>query len=262
MREIDYRELDKNPRTSNGEPEAMPRLTRYGSPEAAEFGLVPISDFPDLIIPKSDWGDVIKECHEKKIFPLYHQEAAGWAKDGWNQDGLGYCWAFALAACVMDTRQSQGQQPVLLAPTSLGWLVGWRNRGFFLDAAIAGARQNGIAPATHIPELSINPRTFKDGWDEEALKYRPMEWWDTNRRSNDDAYIGQCLAILRTGRPLYVAYNWWGHAVECIGVDMDSKGSIKWIIRNSHGEKEPIVLIGERGIPDEAYGIREITFAE
>lgn len=261
MRYVDYHELDYTQRTENGGLEVMPRITGYGSPEAEDMGLIPVSDYPDMYISKSHWGDVIRECHEKQTFALYHQEATGWAKDGWYQDGLGYCWAFSLTACVMDARAAQNQPHVMLAPTSLGWLVGWRNRGFFLDAAIAGARQNGIAPATHVPELSINPRDFHRDWEAEAAKYRPMEWWDTDRSAGEERFIGQCLAILRTGRPLYVAYNWWAHAVECIALKMDARGDIEWVIRNSHGEKEPIILRGRKGVPDEAYGVREVTFA-
>jgi hypothetical protein len=213
-----------------------------------------------MVIPRADWPAVIAECHAKQMFPLYHQRASGVFADGWNQDGLGYCWAFGLTAAVMDAREAEGQKPVRLAPTSLGWLVRWRNQGYYLDGAIEGANKRGIAPAEYVPDLSISPSRFKPGWEEAAKLYRPLEWWDTNRRAGTDAFIGQCLAILRTGRPLYIAYNWWGHALECVALEWKS-GGVVWTLRNSHGERDVIELAGSRGIPDEAYGVRAITAA-
>jgi hypothetical protein len=73
--------------------------------------------------------------------------------------------------------------------------------------------------------------------------------------------IQHAISILWTGRPLYIAYNWWGHALECCGVRWDEsvKYNIVWQIRNSHNEEDIIELTGDRGIPDESYCIRAST---
>lgn len=261
--DADYWMLDLSPRTEDGGPQILPRRTVYGSAEAEAYGLTPI-EAVDVIPKESEWQDVITECHAKQIFPMYHQEASGVFRDGWDQGGLGYCWAFGLTAAVMDARAAEGQRPVRLAPTSLGWLVGWRNRGFYLDGALKGAREQGIALDEDVPGLSINPNNFKPGWQERAKLYRPTEWWDTNRGAGDKQFISQCLAILATGRPLYIAYNWWMHALECIGLEWTPGElyNLTWVVRNSHGESGPIRFKGRRGVPDEAYGVRAVTRSE
>ena len=70
--------------------------------------------------------------------------------------------------------------------------------------------------------------------------------------------IQHSVSILATGTPLYVAYNWWGHALECVGVEWDESVAynIVWVLRNSHNEADFIRLTGSRGVPSEAYGIR------
>lgn len=237
-----------------GGPGALPRETLYGSDEAISRGLIPFEETPLKPIPKNSWKEVIDYCHERQIFPLYHQEAAGLLKD-WNQDGLGYCWAWSLTAAVMGCRELEGQERVLLAPVSLGFSVNWKNEGNTLDKAIKDAAERGIAPQEYVPGTwNRNYNTYKEGWQEAAKKFRPLEWWDIDTyRGNTDNIIGQCLAVLATGRPLYVAYMWWAHAVECVALQW--RDGIVWVIQNSHNDGI-IRLTGSRGIPSEAYGIR------
>jgi hypothetical protein len=242
----------------DGAPQALPRQTVCGSPEAMAFGLAPVLDFPDVLVQPADYKAVITHCHEAQVFAQYHQAAAGVFAKGWDQDGYGFCWAYGLAAATMACRATEGQAPVRLAPFSLGWLVGWRNRGFYLDGAIKGACEQGIASAEFVPEYELNTRNFKAGWEADALKYRPLEFFDTRRSDGEAKMIQQCLSILATGRPLYIAYNWWGHALQCCAMRWDEKerNSIVWVIRNSHNEKDVIELVGTKGVPDEAYGVR------
>jgi len=251
---------DKNWRELLGKPTgAMPRVSRYGGQLAAKMGLLPLGDSPDELVKPADFKEVINECNEKQIFPEYHQRAT-WCPDGqpWNQDGLNYCWAWGCTSATMDCRAAEGKPTVQLAPVSLGWLVSWRNAGYFLDATINGAMEKGIAPASAVPGMhSRNPSSFADDWQTQALLYRPKEWWDTDKTS-DLEMIRQCLTILKTGRSLYIAYNWWSHALNCCGMlwDESEPNNVVWRIRNSHNETEPIELTGSRGVPDEAYGVR------
>lgn len=253
--------VERGHHTEDGSPEALPRRTLYGSRAAEAMGLVPMGDYPTALIRKADWKAIIEDCHQRKVFPLYHQEASG-LMERWYQDGFGYCWAYGLTASVMGCRALEGQPPVRLSPFSLGWLVGWQNRGFFLDEAIAGAREKGIAPQEFVPEYKLNTREFKAGWQEEALKYRPLEWWDTRRADGTEGMISQCLTVLATGRPLYIAYNWWAHALQCVGMDWDESkpNGITWVLWNSHGDGV-IEMSGSRGVPDEAYGVRATTLS-
>lgn len=249
--------------TDDGSPEALPRITICGSVEAMSYGLAPILDFPDKLIVWEDVKSVITHCNDLQLFPVYHQEASGNFNLGWMQDGFGYCWSYGLSACCMDCREVEGKKPIRLAPFSLGWQVGWRNRGNSLDTALKGACERGIASSEYVPEYELDYRKFKQGWEQNALNHRPTEFYDTRRSEGEKSMILQCLTILATSRPLYIAYNWWGHALECIGMRWDEteRNNIVWIIRNSHGEKKPIELVGVKGVPDEAYGVRATSFS-
>jgi len=232
---------------------ALPRQTRYGDAP----GLVPFgAAYPDKLVDEADYKEVITHCHEHKIFTLYHQYNS-WAPEGfrWNQNGLGYCWAWGVTAAVMDCRAREGRETVLLAPVSLGWLVNWRNRGNYLESAIRGARERGIAPAEYVPDPhSLSHRSYRDGWEEAAMRYRLGETWDCD----PSRMIQHAISVLATGTPLYIAYNWWGHALECCGIRWDEREryNVVWQIRNSHNEDDLIELTGTRGVPDEAYGVR------
>jgi hypothetical protein len=236
---------------------ALPRQTQYGSSP----GLAPFGDFANLLVNPDDFKSVIEQCHASKIFPQYHQKAT-WGPPGfkWMQNGLPYCWAWSLTACLMDARAREGKQTVLLAPTSLGFTVGWKSRGNYLESGIQGATERGIASAACVPDpYSINPSTFKEGWEADALNYRisPGDTWDLDNGSKA-SMIQHAISVLATGCPLYVAYNWWGHAVSCVGIRWDESKpfNIVWVIRNSHNEDDFIELTGNKGVPSEAYGIR------
>ncbi len=254
-----YQELlARHPVTEDGGPQFLPRRSIYGQASALNLGLAPIHDFPDVLIKWEDRKEIILDCIARQVFARYHQAASGVFDAGWNQNGLGYCWAFGLTAATMGCRAVEGKPAVRLAPTGLGWLVGWKNRGFFCDEAIAAAAEKGIPSAEFIQGISIKPSEFKAGWEKNGLLYRPTGWWDTRRDDGDVEMIRQCLSVLATGRPGYCGYNWWGHALEIVGMEWDEKqpNGIVWILRNSHNESDVIALTGEKGVPDEFYGVR------
>jgi len=232
---------------------AFPRRSVYGRGP----GLVPFGEAcPDMLLRPADYKEAIAHCEAERIFPIYHQHES-WAPPGfhWNQDGLNYCWAWGVAAALMDLRSREGKPTVVLSPVSLGWTVDWRNTGNHLESAIAGARQRGICSTEFTPNVhSRRPSTFKQGWQDDALNYRIGEVWDCDPRS----MLQHALTILATGTPLYIAYNWWGHALECVAVRWDERqrDNVVWVVRNSHGEDDVIELTGSRGTPDEAYGLR------
>lgn len=254
-------------RTHDGAAECLPRATVYGSAPAVAMGLTPMADFPRSIITPDEFKPLIAEAHAQKRFPLYHQARAGVFAPGWMQGRYGLCWAYGLAAAVMGARALQGLPPRRLAPFSLAWLVRWQNAGFYPDRAIAGANERGIATADFVPEYNLDPSSYKPGWEADALRYRPLEWWDT-RRDSELSMIAQCLTMLHVGTPLYVAYHNWGgsrrgHALECVGMlwDETERNNVVWLLRNSHDEPGPIEVAGTNSVPDEAFGVREISLA-
>jgi hypothetical protein len=76
--------------------------------------------------------------------------------------------------------------------------------------------------------------------------------------------IQHCLSILAYGRPLQIAYSWWGHALNLVAIRWDETvvNNIVWVIRNSHNESDVIELVGSKGVPDEAYGFISTELTE
>lgn len=238
--------------------EVRPRVTRYGSPDAEAIGLEPIEAVPDVLVPEGEYAAVVSHAHEQQAFPIYHMYDS-WAPPGYkfNQNGLGYCWTWSGTGAVMTLRALEDKDFVPLAPVSMGYLVGWRNNGNYLESFIQGAREDGICPAVN-GEINShkNSRSYWDQHDADRHLYRLDKVWDTNARAGDDVMIQHCLSILSYGRPLYCAWNWWGHAVLVVGMRWDETEykNIVWLLRNSHNEDDVIELTGSRGVPDEAYG--------
>jgi hypothetical protein len=233
----------------------IPREGVYGD---TPNELRPLGDYADKLIDPRDYKERIAWAHEQKILPMYHQSAT-WAPDGfrWSQNGLNYCWAWSMTAALMDAEAREGKPVVLLSPVTMGWTVGWRNAGNYLTDAIKAATQRGIAPMEFTPnQHSRSPSTFKAGWEEAAMQHRlgDGEVWDMGPRN----MIQHCVSVLCSGVSVYIAYFWWSHALELIGLVWDESvpNNLRWIIRNSHNEPEPIELTGSRAIPDEAFGIR------
>lgn len=253
----DVRKLLKiGPQTLDGTPQALPRKSIYGTPEAERMGLVPLLDYPDDLVEPADFKEVILHCRDRKIFPLYHQAASGVFDDGWDQDGYGYCWAFGATASLMGCRALEGQKPVRLNPFSLGWLVNWRNAGYYLDSTIKGMRERGVASEEYTPVQAPRPSSFKDGWEQDALNYRTSEWWDT-RYQSEVYMLRQTLTILRTGVAGYIAYNWWNHALELVGLQWDESERNNVVVEAMNSHRDGVIfLTGGRAIPDELYGPR------
>jgi hypothetical protein len=257
--DANYHELIRESATEDGGLQCLPRKSVYGATGLESRGYVPLTDFSGLVIPKADWKDVIADGHARKIFPMYHLQNAG-VMETWNQGSYGFCWAYDTAAALMGARAAEGQPAVRLSPFSLGWLVNWRNRGFYVDKALEGARERGIATVESCPEYTLDTDRFRAGWQTEALKFRPLEWWDTNRSLGVESMISQALALLTTGRTCPGALRWWGHALPVVGMEWDESvaNNIVWLWWNSHNDGI-IEITGSRGVPDELYCVRAST---
>ena len=259
INDSNWQDVLRPPNTDDGRPEVMPRITRCGSPEAIRMGLMPISERPDLLIPESEWKERIAEANAERTMPYHHWQDAGCVKK--SQNGYGYCWAYGLTSAVEMGRLGEAQPYTRLAPNSLGWLVNWRNAGYYCDRAIAGAKERGIASLEKAggSDGVFNHSKFASDWEEDAKNYRPSEWFDTGGSQAEMAR--QCVSILLIGLPIYIAYNWWGHALMAGGIEYDESClyNIRWLILNSHGDGW-IKLEGNRGVPDEGYGIGSTTY--
>jgi hypothetical protein len=230
-----------------------PLTLAYGSDAALDWGLDPVeADSPDILLPKDSWVDAVQEAHDLQIMPVYHMHDT-WRPHGtrYNQDGLGYCWTWSGTGCLMTCRAMEDKDTVLLAPVSMGYLVGWANRGNYLASFVKGAMQDGICPVPAGETFNSTNRSasFWGQYANERKLYRLAKTWDTDPRN----MLQHVVSILCYGRSLFVAYAWWGHAVEIVFVRYN-KETRQWEvgISNSHNEPEPIILTGSQSIPNEA----------
>jgi hypothetical protein len=247
-----WQELADSEQKKNGFVAALPRRIEYGKAPL----LIPYGEaYPDDLVDPKDYKEVIADCHARQIFAVYHQHAT-WAPPGfkWNQNGLGYCWAWGGTACLMDCLAREHRKFSLLSPITMGWLVNWANRGNYLSSMIEGLMTRGVAEMSYTPDMhSRSYKSYKAGWEDNALLHRLDKVFDTDPRKMTQHAIS---VMARTGSGGYIAYNWWGHALECVGVRWDESvvNNLVWLIRNSHDEDDIIEMTGNRAVPDEFYG--------
>lgn len=209
---------------------------------------------PDILVDPQDYDEVVRNANEQKSFPVHHQYAT-WAPKGefqWNQDGLGYCWTWGGTACMMDLRAIHAMNTVYLAPVSMGYLVGWRNEGNYLESFIEGAQDRGVCPAVDGNYNSHrNDGSYWRQFEEKRADFRLDRVWEVDTSRGKDFTKRQILSGLSYTMPGYIAYMWWGHALS-MNMVIDPRKP-KYGIRNSHNEDDIIVLEGDRAIPDEMF---------
>lgn len=235
---------------------ALPRKTKYGDAP----GLLPVGDYADMLVDPKDYKEVIQDCHEKKLFPMYHQNRT-WAPPGfrWTQNGLNYCWSWSGIAAFMDLQAREGKRKLgdeLLAPVTMGWLVNWRNAGNYLEDFIRGMIERGCATASCVPRPhSTSYKQYTDGWEETALQNRLAKdsVFDTDSRN----MLQHALSVLHTGTAGYSAWNRLSHAMSVDGLIWDETkyNNVIWVVRNSHDEDDYIEMHGRNAEPDEFFGL-------
>lgn len=234
-----------------------PRQTIYGEPDAVAYGLTPVESIPNIVIVEKDLQAAIEHAHAQRTMPMYlHQQT--WAPEGfyWYQNGLGYCWTWGGCATLKTTYAMEGREVPDVAPVSMGYLVGWANRGNFMESIVQGLRERGACTAPNGERNSTNrSASYWEQHEDTRQLFLLDQCWDTDARDQRVMAL-QCASILCYGRPLAVAYDWWGHLLELIGV-LWTPGTwmnLTWVLQNSHGEKKLITLEGKKGTPSEAAG--------
>ncbi|MCE5269518.1 MAG: hypothetical protein LLG00_16705 [Planctomycetaceae bacterium] len=175
----------------------------------------PFADTTTLI-DESEWLDRIKEMDAAKAWPNDQRRAV--SKElgksvvkfqGAGRTGLNYCHLFALANCIEVVRYQQGLGYIELAPESMGGVVNWQNEGGVMDEDIAYAAKHGVAARSFVPKLSIDPRTFEVGWEQNALCHLPLEWDELGHEN----MRREVVTALLLGRPIYGGWIKWEHSV-------------------------------------------------
>lgn len=249
---------DQNWRAVPREQGMIPRRLRRGSKEAEACGAVPLIERPDIVIPWDEMKERIREAHEKKTMPIDRWKAD--EVEPKDQARTNLCWAYGATSAIELFRTLEAQPYRRLGPASLGWLVDWRNAGNYLLDTIRGIAERGIASSAYVPDGVYTPDSFKENWEEDALRHRVPKWFDAG--GTERLMAQHCASMLIIGQSGYNAYNWWGHATGIVGVEW-VEGilyNLRWDVLNSHGDGI-IQLEGSRGVPDEVYFPITSTFA-
>ena len=230
----------------------------YGSDLVRSMGMSPIDESPDELIQVEDFEEAIAEAHAKKMFPMYAMEDSG-LFENWLQFG-NYCWAWGATGAVMALRLMEGQPPISLAPSSLGWTVNWRNSGGYLVETINAIATKGIAPLENAGD--IHSRNERDFDYDKAKHFTCNEWFD-GKVTKDLKQVQYMLTALHAGRPEYIAYDWWSHALMCVGMNYNRNARYKvdFIDFNSHDDGI-IILEGSRGMPDAYFAPRASSLSD
>lgn len=181
---------------------AMPRRTDFGGCLVAE------AFRPDLLIPRSEWPDRIRQKDLQQSW-LYDLVADLPVKD---QNGLGYCHAYAAVGAAECQRVLQGHGYVQLSAESIGGpITGWRNRGAHPEDDLEQLARFGACPQSMMDrENSISPSRWDSAWQTEREGYKCSEWWDLEIPGK--AFDAAMTATL-LGLPFFAGYQWWSHAV-------------------------------------------------
>jgi hypothetical protein len=223
----------------------MPRQTEIGKLEG-----VPL--FADAIplIPESEWIPRIQAMNAARAFPRYIYEEKKPVHQ--YQDGHPLCWAYSLTQAV----EMSDENYVQLAPESIVGVAGWRDTGFYCDRAIQWAMEHGIAERSFVPQYSLRTANYKTGWQQNALRHRPIEWFDLGARDMK----AECITALLSGFAIYTGYNRFGHAItldEAVvrGTDIGLGSPNTW-----REKLDRWTLFGAVSIPDEAFAVRTLAY--
>ena len=199
----------------------MPRNANHGHNFGLCGTLTPPSDYqmpgvvssgaPVQAIPYERWPDLIRQQNEDES-SLYHV----WQRSQigvLNQGQSSYCWAFSSVAGMMLQREMEGRPFRRLSPSSVAApIVGYTNRGYYIESALEGMRTQGVASEDFVPMLTTNSRDFKGGWRDNAASNKISMARSIPR---DHQTQGSMLLL---GYPLVAALNWWEHAILFLAV--------------------------------------------
>lgn len=212
----------------------------------------------NLLIPKSDWKDIIEQrerdgtrlidrCEKSGIFTL-------------DQNPSWYCWAYSTVHGVMAANISQNEAPRLLVPESVaGPIMNYRKQGGWCSKALDYIAKNGVADSHAWPWTShaqANKKLYFEDSRENSGLTLVSEWWDIQSWEEK----ASCLLM---GIPCPSCYNYEGHAtcsVELIWrdgqfgiIDIDS-----YYKRNGN-RFHARARMGNRAYSQDTVAIRSVT---
>lgn len=221
------------------------------------------------LIPRSDWSAMIKEQEQTKSrLSDIRRNARGPGRhfEALDQNGQGYCWAYAATGCVMMLRAASNMPYVRLSAHAIACKIkNFRDEGGWGALGLEYIIKHGVPSIEAWPEKSMSrandrPETWVD-----AAKYKVTEsWMDLDAAIYDrDLTFDQMATCLLNRRPVAIDLNWWGHAVFAMDLVEVERNSFGVRILNSWsdrwGDLGEGVLRGNKAIPDNAVAPRVVT---
>lgn len=225
-----------------------------------DYGVTPMRAVEMPLIPRSEWSARIKEMEEtrSRLSDIWH---AGGVRH-LDQNGQGYCWAYAATHAVMALRAVMGQPHVRLSGHAVGCLVkGYRDEGGWSALALQHVAERGVPSVEAWPEKSMSRANDTPAMRENALLHRVTEAWIDVAAPvwNRDLSWDQVMTLLLSRVPVCADYDFWGHAVcllDPVEVEPGSYGVRLVNSWNGWGDRGMGVLRGSRAIPSNAVAPR------
>lgn len=226
---------------------------------AEPYGSLPYaSSFPsELLIPRSEWDDRIREMEATKTRLSDLIDAAGLTV--LDQNGTNYCWINAPAHAMEVLRVLQNQPLVRLSPASVGCKIkNFRNVGGWGTQGLEYIVNHGLVPVSLWPANAIDRQYDTAAADAERAKYRCPEWWELRPRNLDEH-----MSCLLSRIPVAVGLNYWGH--EVLDIDPVGLGNGQYGARfnnswgMSWGQNGRAVRTGSKLYADDAVAPRVAT---
>jgi len=200
--------VDPRKQSTIGEPGLCGTLA---PPSDYEMPGVVASGAPVQAIPYERWPELIRQQNEDEssLYHVWQRSRIGVLNQGQSK----YCWAFSSVAGMMLQREMEGRPFRRLSPSSVAApIVGYANRGYYIESALKGMRTQGVASDDFVPMLTTNSRDFKGGWREDAASNKISM---ARSISRDHQTQGSMLLL---GYPLVASLDWWSHAILFLAV--------------------------------------------
>jgi len=217
------------------------------------YGSLPYLETFDLpIIPRSEWPARIEEMERTKTRLSDFWIAAN--LDSPYQNGIPYCWIYAVATAMTTLRLTAGLPFVRLSAESAGArITGFRSVGGWSHRGVEWVVQHGMNTEDEWPKhrAGINRRYDTPENRESAKRNIVHKWYDVPDRN-----FAALMTCLFHRIPVCIGLNWWRHAICGLDPVMTGRNSFGVRIQNSHGngygDRGRAVLSESRGTPDDA----------
>lgn len=226
----------------------IPRKSEIGSLDYAR----PYADVMELI-PESEYAS----RYDAMVGHFARQKKDSYNPKLQNQDGHPVCWKYSLAQHLESVRANMGLPYYQLAPESISGTFGFADRGGACDDAIAWVKEHGVASRQIVPQYNFNPSSWPAEWKNDALNCVALEVFDLGTK---DMWAETMTALL-TGESVYYGINWLRHAMNAEELQKVGNEYCVWT-PNTWGAGQDMLLKGSKKIFDEAFVVREVTYAK